>query len=586
MNGFRHVIATAMNRYQSRSNCYHKLASVFCNVLIYGTLRNWTAQEKCYHHTPHKLGAFSRCRGGSRGVCCQHLQHFQPIAVQIERDEGKSLDQRMGSFAAAALPLGEFPQFWPKPRESLRLHFAGPWRIAVKSFVIRGCVAVALISGYVYLANVAEITSRPQRIAMSLQQLGDDPTIRTTLDQDHTWRALGYSLGWIVVGGIVIALFEQELRQIPARIQLARLQGSLRSRGNLRRGTTAGVALFVLATTGGCWRPFEPVQLETINPNEEAFLLPLLGDVKAQTSTNNEEYLRSNLVYTKQVKIPQQWVPKGFETFFPNGSWKPAAILVKVDKSPVTREWTADSNSGTSNKNEAIWVMTSDQVEFSTGWTCTARIAARDDAVKFLHNYPNGSLQTVMDTEVRAKLQAAFGLEVTDLPMDTLRKQATPHIVSVTTDVTSFFKERGITITNLGITGGFVYKDKTIMDTMVKVFNAEQEKAIASAAFQAQDMKNKTVESEAEGRAKALLTTKQAEADGIKAVADAKVYEIEKAKDDGEIYLALKRLELEKEKLTKWDGRFPTYFMGTGSTSPDLLLQLPTELTAKRGDGK
>lgn len=228
------------------------------------------------------------------------------------------------------------------------------------------------------------------------------------------------------------------------------------------------------------------------------------------------------------MKIPQQWVPKGFETLYPNGNWKPAAILVKVDKSPVTREWTADSNSGTSNKNEAIWVMTSDQVEFSTGWTCTARIATRDDAVKFLHNYPNGSLQVVMDTEVRAKLQAAFGLEVTDLPMDTLRKQATPHIVSVTKDVTEFFKERGITITNLGITGGFVYKDKTIMDTMVKVFNAEQEKAIAAAAFQAQDMKNKTVESEAEGRAKALLTGKQAEADGIKLVADAKVYEMRK----------------------------------------------------------
>jgi hypothetical protein len=454
----------------------------------------------------------------------------------------------------------------------------------VKSLLIRGFVAVSLVVGYVYLANVAEITSRSQRIEMSLQQLGDDPTVRTTLDQDHTWRALGYSLGWVVVCVIVIALFEQELRHIPGQIRAS--QNSLH-RDRFRKGTTAaGLALLVVSTTG-CWRPFEPVQLETINPNEEAFLLPLLGDVKAQTSTNNEEYLRSNLVYTKQVKIPQQWVPKGFETLYPNGTWKPAAILVKVDKSPVTREWTADSNSGTSNKNEAIWVMTSDQVEFSTGWTCTARIATRDDAVKFLHNYPNGSLQNVMDTEVRAKLQAAFGLEVTDLPMDTLRKQATPHIVSVTKDVTEFFKERGITITNLGITGGFVYKDKTIMDTMVKVFNAEQEKAIAAAAFQAQDMKNKTVESEAEGRAKALLTSKQAEADGIKLVADAKVYEIEKAKEDSEIYLALKRVELEKEKLTKWDGRFPTYFMGTGSgTSPDLLLQIPADLTAKRVEGK
>lgn len=443
----------------------------------------------------------------------------------------------------------------------------------MKSFWVRGCVVILLVSGYVGLANVAEIVSRPQRMQLSLQQLGDDPAVRATLDQDHTWRALGYSLGWIVMAGIVLALFEQELRQLPALVKRARWRGT----------TAVGVALLALTSTG-CWRPFEPVQLETINPNEEAFLLPLTGDVKAQTSTNNEEYLRSNLVYTKQVKIPQQWVPKGFETLYPNGTWKPAAILVKVDKSPVTREWTADPNSGTSNRNEAIWVMTSDQVEFSTGWTCTARIASRDDAVKFLHNYPNGSLQAVMDTEVRAKLQAAFGLEVTDLPMDTLRKQATPHIVSVTTDVTGFFKERGITITNLGITGGFVYKDKTIMDTMVKVFNAEQDKAIASAAFQAQDMKNKTVESEAEGRAKALFTQKQAEADGIKVVADAKAYEIEKAKENGEIYLALKRLEIEREKLSKWDGRFPTYFLGGSSgSSPDLLLQLPAELTAKQG---
>lgn len=343
---------------------------------------------------------------------------------------------------------------------------------------------------------------------------------------------------------------------------------------------TRSVSLSLLAALAlpmcvGCWRPFEPIQLETINPNEEAFLLPLVGDVKEQKSTNNEEYLRANLVFSKQVKIPQQWVQRGFETFGPNGEWKPAALLVKVIKSPVTREWTADPNSGTSNKNEAIWVMTSDQVEFSTGWTCTARIATRDDAVKFLHNYPNGSLQTVLDTEVRARLQAVFGLEVTDLPMETLRKEATPHLSKVVKDVTQFFEERGVSITNLGITGGFVYKDKTIMDTMVKVFNAEQEKSIAAAAYQAQEMKNKTLQSLSEGKAKSILTERQAEADGIKLVADAKVYEIEKAKSDTQIYLSLKRIELEKSKLEKWDGRFPSYFMGSGGSSPDMLLQLP-----------
>ena len=167
-----------------------------------------------------------------------------------------------------------------------------------------------------------------------------------------------------------------------------------------------------------------------------------------------------------------------------SGQWQAAALLVKVDKSPVTREWTADPNSGTSNNNEAIWVMTSDQVEVSTGWTCTARIASRDDAVRFLHNYPNGSLRDVLDTEVRGKLQSTFGLEVTDEPMTKLREEATPHSLRTVKDVTEFFKERGVTITNLGITGGFIYKDKSIMDTMVRVFNAEQEKAIATAGYQ------------------------------------------------------------------------------------------------------
>ena len=61
---------------------------------------------------------------------------------------------------------------------------------------------------------------------------------------------------------------------------------------------------------------------------------------------------------TKQIRLPQQWIPLGYETYGWNGEWRDAAKLIKVDKSPVTREWTADPNTGTSNRNEAIWVMT------------------------------------------------------------------------------------------------------------------------------------------------------------------------------------------------------------------------------------
>ncbi|HUQ69191.1 MAG TPA: hypothetical protein VM165_06700 [Planctomycetaceae bacterium] len=313
----------------------------------------------------------------------------------------------------------------------------------------------------------------------------------------------------------------------------------------------------------GCVKPFEPIVLEVIKPNETAFLLPLLGDPKNQAAINSEEYLRANLVQMQQVRIPQQWVQKGYQYVAYNGAWRDAAVLIRVDRSPVTRVWTADKNTGTSNRDEAIWVMTSDQVEFSTGWTCTAFIPDHDSAVKFLYYYPNGTIADVMDREVRARLQAAFGIAVTDRPMQELRTGATPVIQGVMKDVTAFFAERGVVITNLGIEGGFIYRDPSIMKTLVEVFNAEQQKNKEQALLDAQTITNKRV-----------LAERQSEADGIKLVSDAKQYEAEQAKENLELYVKLKQLEIEKERAAKWDGRYPVYYMASGSSSPDLMLQM------------
>jgi hypothetical protein len=130
-------------------------------------------------------------------------------------------------------------------------------------------------------------------------------------------------------------------------------------------------------------------------------------------------------------------------------------------------------------------------------------------------------------------------------------------------------------ITNLGISGGFVYKDKSIVDTLVKSFNAEQQKAIAVSETATQEEKNKAVILEATGKADAILKTKKAEADGIKMLADAKLYEIEKAKENMAPYVQLKQLELQRELLSRWDGKYPQYFMGGGGQTPNMLLQLP-----------
>lgn len=340
----------------------------------------------------------------------------------------------------------------------------------------------------------------------------------------------------------------------------------------------------ILVSSFGCRRPFAPIKLEMIGTNEEAFLIPLISNNKTQTSTNNEAYLKDKLLNVKQIQIPQQWVPLGYETIFPNGTWKDGAVLIKVDKSPVTREWTADTATGTSNKNEAIWVMTADQVEFSTGWTITARIASTEDAITFLHNYPNGQLSNVLDGEVRAKIQSEFGIEVTDLPMEQLRKQATPHIARVVGTVEEFFKKRGISITNLGITGGFVYKNPTIQEKLVEVFNAEQEKAIAIAQTEAQKERNNKIQLEAEAEANAAKKAAEGQAEAIKTVAEAKAFEISKAVENQEVYMALKQLEIDSKRVEKWDGAFPVYYMG-GNLS-NLLMSIPMSEIKKKVEDK
>lgn len=447
-------------------------------------------------------------------------------------------------------------------------------------------VCIVLIAGYQIGTSYLMQENQVAKTEHSLRQLDEGPagvSAQTEMRREHFVTSAGYSLGWAAVALLCFFIFLGDIRNMCKKLSANFL--------------IVIVSAALLCSVGCAGRkPFEPVKLEVIESHEVAFMLPLTGDAKKQGQSSNEAYLKANLVYAQQVQIPQQWVQKGYENMSWNGEWRNAAILLKVNTSPVTREWTADPTTGTSNKNEAIWVMTSDQVEFSTGWTITARIANRDDAVLFLHNYPSGtisqihadtkdakvkpaestsvSLTKVMDTEVRSKLQAVFGLEVTDLPMDELRRNATPHILKTVKVVTDYFKERGIQITNLGITGGFVYKDKAILDTMVKVFISEQEKAVAIAGFNAQVERNKAVISKAEGEADAILKTKKAEADGIRMVAEAKAYELEKAGTDKQFYLTLKQMDVEMQRLKTWDGRLPSSYIGNGPM-PTLLMPAP-----------
>lgn len=68
----------------------------------------------------------------------------------------------------------------------------------------------------------------------------------------------------------------------------------------------------------------------------------------------------------------------------------------------------------------------------------------------------------------------------------------------------------------------------------------------------------------------------------IQAVADAKAYEIDKANQDLTTYLELKKIEIESEKIKKWDGVFPVYFLGSNPGNLLMSLSAPDNLEEKK----
>ena len=157
-------------------------------------------------------------------------------------------------------------------------------------------------------------------------------------------------------------------------------------------------------------------EFKEIETSHSAFLVPLEDDSETQVTFASEEFLKRHKISTKRIEIPHRWVQQGRWWF--DGEWVGTKRLITVDRAPITREWVASRDQGTSNKDEALWVESQDSVGFSTGITCTARIPDEDAAIKFLFNYPGGSLANVMDTEIRARIQKVMARKAAEYIMD------------------------------------------------------------------------------------------------------------------------------------------------------------------------
>ncbi len=336
---------------------------------------------------------------------------------------------------------------------------------------------------------------------------------------------------------------------------------------NTTRATALLLALLPL-TMLGC-RPYDVPAFVEIDTSETGFLIPLEGDTDNQMAFESERYLQDRKVATKRVQIPHRWVQTG--RMYWSGQWMDMVRLVKVDRSPVTRQWTADTASGTSSNNEAIWIESNDSVGFSVGFDCTAHIAEEDTA-RFLYMYRSKSLAEMMDTEARARVQSVAAEVAARYDLDELRSRKQEIIDAVRQDVIPFFADRGITITTMGMFGGFTYQNPKIQEAIDETFVAQQLKVISNAKFQAQEKENERVELEAQATANKARTIAEGEADALREMAAA-TREVQ----SDPLFLQLKMLEVQQDRIEKWDGKYPTYLMQLGGADegPQMMVQLP-----------
>lgn len=244
----------------------------------------------------------------------------------------------------------------------------------------------------------------------------------------------------------------------------------------------------------GCRKPYDTPEFVTIEPHQTAFLIPLIGDTGNQASFESEELLMEAKVAAKEIQIPHRWVQTGRKHW--QGEYRDTMALIIVDRSPVTREWSSTDGVGTSAVNQAIYAESSESIGFSAGMNCSAQIYSEEDAVKFLYCYNNKPLSEIMDSEIRARVESKFVEECASRTLNEILTEKEDIMKSVREDVTTYFEERGITITVLGMKDGLEYDDTTIQKSINDKFSSEMK-------LTTQENENQRIISEAEAKAEA-----------------------------------------------------------------------------------
>jgi len=310
----------------------------------------------------------------------------------------------------------------------------------------------------------------------------------------------------------------------------------------------------------GCMKPPKIEVVEEIDTNETAFLVPLEGNTKGeQAKFMSVDYLESSKVAAKRVTIPQREIKIG--RFGWQIKWIPTMRLIKVNRSPVTREWTIEHTTGTSSKNEEIYVESKDSIGFSVGVNITTMIH-EEDASKFLYYYAGNSLGKVTDINIRGKVAAILTREFQKRDLVLCKSEKSEIVQILELSVIDEFKKYGITVSSIGLVGGLTYEDIAIQTAINDAYVAEMMKtqreneAESLRIFKKGEADAQKFENE---KNLSIAVTQKQEAQEFAKVMDAMIKKVE-------LEIEMKKAEALLQAAMKWNGSTPSNILPQNSS--------------------
>jgi len=154
------------------------------------------------------------------------------------------------------------------------------------------------------------------------------------------------------------------------------------------------------------------------------------------------------------------------------------------------------------------------------GFTCTAFIDEKD-AATFLYWYPSGSLATVMDSEMRGRIQQTSAEIAAKYPLDLLRSKKQEIADAVKQDVTRSSSSAASPSPRSACLAAMTYENAAIQKAIDETVIAQQLKVVSEAKFSAQQRENDRIELEAKATAEKYRLEAKGKSDARLAEAEA-----------------------------------------------------------------